>query len=421
MPSIQKFPRVFYGWWIVAACFLFAFYVGGGVFYGFTAIFEPVADEFGWSYAQISVAASLRGLEIGLLAPLIGLLVDRWGPRRLMFAGAILTCLGLMLVSRTTSLGMFYGAFALVAVGMSTSSSTVLMTAVANWFHKKVGMATGITISGFGLGGLLVPVIVRLIDMFQWRTTMLIFGVGALVICLPLSLVVRHKPEPYGYLPDGDVSYPVAPDEAFVSVQMTQDKTGAKQALTSSAFWHLALALICQATALTAVITHVMPYLSSIGIVRATSGMLASAIPVVSIGGRLGFGWLGDRFSKRWITTAGFILTTMGLLCFGYAANAGMWPLVPFLILFSIGYGGVNTMRIALVREYFGRARFGTIHGFMVGIMMLGHIAGAPLAGWVYDNWGSYQGIWFVFAGLTFLASVIIATTPKTRDYDAAA
>ena len=70
---------VFYGWWIVGACFLIALYMGGVIFYGFTAIFEPIANEFGWSYTQISLALSLRGLEIGLLAPLIGLLVDRWG------------------------------------------------------------------------------------------------------------------------------------------------------------------------------------------------------------------------------------------------------------------------------------------------------------------------------------------------------
>ena len=100
--------------------------------YGFTAIFEPIVNEFGWSYAQISLAASLRGLEIGLFAPFFGMLVDRWGPRRLLFGGGIITTLGLVLLSRVTSLGMFYGAFILVALGLSATSSTVLVTAVAN-------------------------------------------------------------------------------------------------------------------------------------------------------------------------------------------------------------------------------------------------------------------------------------------------
>jgi len=106
-----KPTKIFYGWWIVAASLVIALYAGGVTFYGFTAIFEPIANEFGWSYTKISLAASLRGLEMGLLAPITGRLVDRWGPRRLIFGGAIIICLGLILLSHTTSIGMFYGAF----------------------------------------------------------------------------------------------------------------------------------------------------------------------------------------------------------------------------------------------------------------------------------------------------------------------
>ena len=408
----NKRPRVFYGWWIVVACFLYSFYIGGGVFYGFTAIFEPIAGEFDWSYAQISIAASLRGVEIGLLAPFVGLLVDRWGPRRLMFLGSILAGSGLILLSQVNSLLMFYVAFFVISLGMSTSSSTVLMTGIANWFHKRVSLTAGITISGFGAGGLLVPVIVGLIDAFDWRTAMVIWGLGAWALCAPLSLLVRHKPEPYGYLPDGETAMATTPDEPLGPTQIPEDKMGVKQALTSVLFWHIALAQTCLGIALAAVITHVMPYLSSIGVARSISGQFAAAIPLVSIGGRLGFGWLGDRYEKKWISALGFAFTSIGLLCFGAAPSSGIWLLVPFVILFSFGYGGNNTIRIALVRDYFGRARFGTVHGLMIGLMMVGQIIGAPLAGWVYDTWGTYQGIWFIFAAMTFLAVIIMSTAP---------
>jgi len=165
-----KPPRVFYGWWVVSASSLIALYAGGIIFYGFTAIFEPIANEFGWSYAQISLAASIRGVEMGLLSPLFGMLADRWGPRRLIFSGGVITALGLILLSYTTSLAMFYGAFVLVAIGISACSMTVLMIAVANWFKRRVGLASGIAASGFGFGGLLVPVIVRLIDIYECLT-----------------------------------------------------------------------------------------------------------------------------------------------------------------------------------------------------------------------------------------------------------
>ncbi len=407
----RQHHTVFYGWWVVGASFLIALYAGGVIFFGFTAFFEPIANEFGWSYAQISLAASLRGLEIGLLAPLMGLLVDRWGPRRLIFGGAILIGVGLLLLSRTTSLGMFYGAFALIAIGISTCSSTVLMTAVANWFHRKVATASGIAISGYAVGGLVVPLITVLIDMFDWRTALVILGLGMWVIVLPLSFIVRHKPEQHGYQLDGEMMSAAVIDEGVPSPQITEvDRI--KQALTSRPFWHIALPLMFQALGISAVLTHVMPYLSSVGMARSTSSLIASAAPIASIGGRLGFGWFGDRFDKRRVTATGFILTALGLLLFGNAATGGMWLLVPFLLLFGTGWGGNTTMRSALLREYFGRKRFGAVYGFVIGITMIGHMAGAPLAGWVFDKWGSYQGIWFVFAGLSIAAMIIALMAP---------
>jgi len=105
-------------------------------------------------------------------------------------------------------------------------------------------------------------------------------------------------------------------------------------------------------------------------------------------------------------------MISLGLLCFGFISAGDTRLLVPFLILFGIGYGGNNTLRASLIREFFGRSKFGTIHGFTVGMMALGTVAGPPLAGWVFDSWGSYQPIWFVFAGLAVVALLTVATTP---------
>jgi len=405
--------RVFYGWWVVGACFFISLYTGGVVFYGFTAIFEPLVDEFGWSYVQISLAASLRGLEAGLLAPLVGMLVDRWGPRRLLFGGLIIISLGLMLLSRTTSLGMFYGAFVLLATGMSTCGATVLMTAVANWFRKKIGIAMGIMICGYGFSGLLVPVMINLVDMYEWRTAIAILAIGLLAVCLPLSLVVRHKPEQYGYQPDGEAENTVVLNNSLTQAETAEADIGTRQALKSRTFWHIALALLCQVMILSTVVTHVMPYLSSIGIPREKSGLIAMAIPLASIGGRLGLGWLGDRLDKRRVLAAAFAMMCGGLLCFAFASSEATGLLVLFLILFGIGYGGSHTLRGSAIREFFGRSNFGAIHGLVIGIMMLGVITGPPLAGWVFDKWGSYQPIWFVFTGLAVAAILLAVTTPQ--------
>ena len=404
---------MFYGWWVVIACFFISLYTGGVIFYGFTAIFEPLADQFNWSYAQISLAASLRGLEAGLLAPLVGMLVDRWGPRKLIFGGVVIVSLGLMLLSRTTSLGMFYGAFVLLATGMSTCSSTVLMTAVANWLRRKIGIAMGIMICGYGCSGLLVPIIVNLVDTYEWQQAITILTIGLLAICLPLSLLVRHKPEQYGYQPDGEAENTVALNTSPAQAETTEANIGTRQALKSRTFWHIALSLLCQAMILSTVVTHVMPYLSSIAIPRATSSLIAMAIPLTSISGRLGLGWLGDRLDKRRVIAAAFAMICGGLLCFAFTSLETTWLLVLFLILFGIGYGGNNTLRGSVIRELFGRNNFGAIHGLVIGIMMVGSITGPPLAGWVFDNWHSYQPIWFVFVGLAVAAILLALTTPQ--------
>jgi len=164
-----------------------------------------------------------------------------------------------------------------------------------------------------------------------------------------------------------------------------------------------------------AVVTHVMPYLTSVGISRSVSSLAAGALTLASIGGRLGFGWLGDKLDNRGVTAASFALLALGLLSFGCLITGWTWLLLPFIVLFSTGWGGSVTMRASLLREYFGRSRFGKIYGFVMGVAMLGAIVGAPLAGWVFDKWGTYQWIWFAFAGLSVAALVIVLTIPPVQ------
>ncbi|HSR13926.1 MAG TPA: MFS transporter, partial [Thermodesulfobacteriota bacterium] len=139
---------VFYGWWIVLACFAIGLYVSGISFYGFTAFIDPLIREFGWSYTQVSFAASLRGLEMGVFAPVIGFAVDRLGSRKVMFGGVITVACGLLLLSLTRSLPMFYAGFLLLAFGAGGCTSVVSMSVVANWFDRNVSKALGVMASG---------------------------------------------------------------------------------------------------------------------------------------------------------------------------------------------------------------------------------------------------------------------------------
>ncbi|HRR41599.1 MAG TPA: MFS transporter, partial [Syntrophales bacterium] len=180
-PTASRFPfgpdGIFYGWWIVLACFLISLYAGAIIHYGFTAFFDPLVREFGWSYTQISFAMSLRGVEMSFMSPLIGFLVDRYGSRRLAFCGVITIGLGFVLLSYTRSLWLFYGSILLIALGGGGCAAVVFMRVVTHWFRRKIGLALGITSSGFGASGILLPSVVWLIDDFGWRTAVVIMGV----------------------------------------------------------------------------------------------------------------------------------------------------------------------------------------------------------------------------------------------------
>ncbi|MFC1872085.1 MFS transporter [Chloroflexota bacterium] len=388
----------------------------GVIHFGFTAIIEPIANDFGWSYTQISFAASIRGLETGLLAPLIGILVDRWGPRKLIFGGVILTALSLILLSQISSLATFYGVFILMSVATSMNAHTVMTKVVANWFRKRMSLAIGIMAAGFGLGGFIIPIVVRLIDIFDWRATMFILGLAMLVIVLPLSFLVRDKPARYDYLYESEVQGTLVASDSLILARSSNVEIGVKQILKSRTFWQLSLALTLFSLLSNAMITHIMPYLSSIGVARSTASFVAVVIPLISIFGRFSFGWLGDRLDKGRLAAAGFALMSVGLIFLGYAANGSYWFLILSLVLFGLGWGGLIPMRAILLGDQFGRKRIGTVLGLVIGVTHLGNIVGPPLAGWVFDTWGSYQGIWFIFAGLSAIAIAIILATPRFRN-----
>lgn len=395
---------VYYGWWVVLACFVINLYVGGIIFFGFTAFFEPIQQEFGWSYTQISLATSLRGLEMGIFAPIVGFLVDRFGSRKLLFLGTVVIGIGLVLLSFTRSLLMFYLCFLVIALGAGGCTSVVTMTAVALWFKKQVGLALGIMASGFGAGGLIVPLVVFLIDEPGWRWTLVILGAGMWLLGIPLSLIVRDSPEQMGLRSEGSVAKPS--QTVAEQGRMTRTKGAFFQMIKKRSFLYLNLVETVRMMAVTAVVTHMMPYLSSLGIPRGISGAAAAALPLVSIAGRFGFGWWGDRFDKRIVMGTTFAMMSAGAFALSYVHSIGV--LLVFLLLFAPGFGGSMVLRGAILQEYFGTDYFGKMIGMVMGAASIGGIVGPTLAGWVFDTTGSYTSVWYFLCGISAAAIFLI-------------
>lgn len=391
--------KVFYGWWVVLATSLIHLWGAGTFFYSFTAFFNPIVEEFGWSYAATSFAASLRGIEGGIASPLVGLAVDRYGARRLLFLGSILSGLGFIFLSRIQSLWSFYLLFVFLSVGSSLLFPIPGWAAVTNWFVKQRGKALGLLSTAIGMGGMLIYFVNWLIGCCGWRMTMVIIGIGMWVIGIPCSLMVRHSPEPYGLSPDGRTSLkpPLrTPEWVDKKKERGSQEYSAREAMKTHVFWILAVTMTISGGSVHAVFVHIMPYLINMDFNRQIASLVASLLVFISIAGRFGFGTLTHRVNSKYLLALGLLMQTLGLLILFRMQT--LWQAMLFIMLFGPGYGGVITLRLTLQAECFGRKAFGTIQGAIMAIMILGTMTGPFLTGMYYDSYGDYRKVWLIMA-----------------------
>jgi MFS family permease len=422
-PIRRSLSNIFYGWWIVASSFLMFSICGGIAYYGLTAFFNPIANEFNWSAAAVSFAFSLRSVEAGFLSPLIGFFIDKFGARKIVLFGILLNGLGYLLMSHTHSLLFFYGSFVLLSIGTSCGVGMAQYVTVANWFSKKRTLAMGITASGYGVSGFIGPILVWLIAQNGWRSALVIVAIVVWLVGIPLGLVLRHKPESYGYLPDGEKrpassvsrdahAEPVHSIKVAADVSQERDLT-VRQALATSTFWLLILFGSFTGLAPSAIISLEMPYLTSVGISRQIAGWAILGMTGLSLVGRLGFGVLGDRYDKRRLLAIGAALQFAGVLVFAMVTSP--WMIVPFVLLYGPGWASQIPIWPSIRAEYFGLKHFATIGGLQgLGFTISGIVA-PLLAGWVFDVWGTYRPIWLAYAVATAIGIPFVLLIRKKR------
>ena len=413
----RRKPRIFYGWWIVGGCFSLQMLVGSLMIHSFTAYFPLLQSQFGWSRSVLSGAFALSRAESGLLGPLQGWLIDKFGPRVMVRGGMLLFGLGFIMFSRLDSVLDYYVAFLLMALGSSVGGFLTVATTVVNWFERRRGVAMGIAMSGFGIGGLLVPAIAWSLTELGWRQTAFVSGVVIIVLGIPIGQLFRQRPEQYGYLPDG-----ATPDTAGESEALDRNTPAADQvdgftageAMRTSAFWLLSLGHSLALLTVGAVSLHLVPHImESVGLsITAASGAVA-VMTVFNIVGQIGGGFLGDRFSKRMLAALAMLAHSVAMLTLAFASSVPM--VYAFAVMHGTAWGVRGPMMTTIRADYFGRAAFATIMGFSSLVVMVGMTTGPLFAGFMADMFDGYRVPFVVIAALTGIGSLFFAIAAPPR------
>jgi sugar phosphate permease len=407
-------PRIFYGWWMVGAATGLQFLQAGLVSQAFGAYLAVLTEEQGWSKTALSGAAALQQMEVALLGPVLGWLIDRFGPKAFVRAGVVVFGLGLCLLSQVQSLPAFYGAFIVIALGSSLCGFFPLNVALIHWFERKRARALSAMSIGLAFGGIMVPLVASSLTTFGWRPTALASGIIAIVVGLPLALVIRNSPHHHGEVVDGIHEEKARQGEGNAQpVDNTRDFT-AREALRTSAFWLISLGHGFALLVVHAVSVHAITHLKEgLGYSVQTAALVISLVTASQIGGVLLGWWIGDRWRKRVIAGACMLGHALGLLLLTYATNWFM--IVAFAVLHGAAWGLRGPFMQAIRADYFGRSAIGMILGLSFMIIVVGQVGGPIIPGIFADITGNYRLGFTVIAVVAGLGSgfFFFARKPK--------
>lgn len=400
-------PRrgLFYGWYIAYGGAVSNFVTIGIAAFSLTVFIGPLREEMGWTAAAITFGFSLGTLEQGLLAPFTGFLIDRLGPRKMAATGVVILSLGLLLFSQARSLEVYYLASLLMATGNSIGSLMAFSAAVMNWFERKRARAMGVLNAGNGAGYFVVPIVALFVGWFGWRETLMISAAVVFTVGVPLALLLRDRPQPYGYLPDGE-----APEErtgAPIAVPtLTGFSVGA--GLRIPAFYLLALANACGTFAIVAWVVLQVPHLEENGFSTGFAALIVAFYGAFQVGMRIVAGWIADTLGRRRVYALGFLLLGIGMLMFVQLEPGRLW-LIPFYYgAFGLGHAAWLVVQMTLIGDYFGTLRFATLRGlasmFQTPVTMIAPV----LAGFIFDRTGTYDVIFTVYAGIAACGAIFV-------------
>ena len=398
--------RVFYGWWVVATAAL-GLCLGAApiVVFSFGVFFKPLSQEFHEGRAAVSFAFSIQNLAAAGCAPLIGRLIDRFGPRRVVLPGTAI--FGFVLLSSKflgREIGYLYLFFIALGIIQGCTSPLSYSVVVSHWFNHRRGLALGVMMLGMGLGAIVVPPIVqRIIALSGWRMAYFVSGCAALLISLPVAArFLKGDPQEMGLWPDG-----IAPEEGDAAsglpVRAMDEGLSWHDTWRSSTFWLLVSAFFLAGASVHACVLHMPALLTDRGASVQSAAAASSAVGVALLISRVGTGYLLDRFFAPRLALLFFGGASLGiaLLMFGTVGNIAFGA--AFLI--GMGMGAEGDLIAFCLSRYFGLRAFGMAYGYAFGAFVLAGAVGTWLMGAGFDLTHAYTVPLAGFASCMLLAA----------------
>ena len=395
------------------------------VWQGFAVFFIPVAESLGIAYWQTSLAFALARAENGVLGPITGWALDKFGYIPLILAGTLITGFGYILLSRQdTYIAFLLVYLCVVSIGSSTSFMQATTAALNTWFIRYRGLVMSINSAAFRLGGaIVIPLLSVGVISLGWQTTSVIVGIILVVLIAPLSFLFRRSPESMGLKPDGGVSYThmrrrIRERQAASTTQeasgqsdesQTTDSTGSsegdfttKQALKTPSFWILVTATTLRISVHGTIFLHFIPILVSRGEAQQTAANLVGAISLAAVPVIIFTGYISDRVGRPLMLTFLYSASAVSLLLITLVE--GTWPIFLAMLLF-VGSEAGSSLNWAIIGDLFGRARYATIRGMMAPIYNMSLIVAPVAAGYTFDRLGTYQPVLITGTILMFTAA----------------
>jgi MFS family permease len=397
MSEETKEPRIFYGWFVVAASFFVTMSLGETM-WCFGVFFKPLGNEFAWSRTLVSSGYTTFLIAYSFSALLAGRTADRYGPRLILIAGGLLAGLGISLCSRIHTVNEFRACLLLAGVGAGSTWSVPVST-VQRWFfnRSRAGLALSIVVSGVGIGALVfAPLINYLILNYGWRNACLMIGVLFCVLIVSASLLLKTNPSDIAISSDGSGSAPA---------QVNRPDLPTAKVLTNFSFLNITFASCVTGFVFQVLSVHFIPYATDMGVTPTVAATAVGLMGAFSIPGRLLAGPLSDRIG--WKKTVVISLFGMTLAAVWLLFSKVEWMLYAFALVFGLFWGSRSTSLAGTLGAFFGMHSLGELIGITSATQNFLAAFVPYIAGYIFDSMGSYSFVFISLAGLLFGASLL--------------